>query len=87
MAELVLGWKAGPEQFGPQELIDYAVTAEQAGFEKDPDEHVAFAQRYLDMGFDHLVFHCPMPDQQQFLEDYGREVLPRLRARLQLSAA
>jgi coenzyme F420-dependent glucose-6-phosphate dehydrogenase len=54
---------------------------------KDPEQHVAFAQRYVDMGFDHLVFHCPMPDQQQFVELYGREVLPLLRDRVQLKAA
>jgi alkanesulfonate monooxygenase SsuD/methylene tetrahydromethanopterin reductase-like flavin-dependent oxidoreductase (luciferase family) len=28
-----LGWKAGPEQYPPLELLDYAVTAEQAGFD------------------------------------------------------
>ncbi|HLH25371.1 MAG TPA: TIGR03557 family F420-dependent LLM class oxidoreductase [Chloroflexota bacterium] len=28
-----LGWKAGPEQYPPMELLDYAVTAEQAGFD------------------------------------------------------
>jgi len=28
-----LGWKAGPEQYPPLELLDYAVAAEQAGFE------------------------------------------------------
>jgi coenzyme F420-dependent glucose-6-phosphate dehydrogenase len=27
------GWKAGPEQFGPRELLDHAVAAEQAGFD------------------------------------------------------
>jgi coenzyme F420-dependent glucose-6-phosphate dehydrogenase len=26
------GWKAGPEQYGPNELLDYAVAAEAAGF-------------------------------------------------------
>ena len=30
---LQLGWKAGPEQFPPTELLDYAVKAEQAGFD------------------------------------------------------
>ena len=28
-----LGWKAGPEQYPPMELLDYAVAAEQAGFD------------------------------------------------------
>lgn len=27
------GWKAGPEQYPPTELLDYAITADQAGFD------------------------------------------------------
>ena len=35
-----LGWKAGPEQYPPVELCDYAVVAEQAGFESiDSSDH------------------------------------------------
>ena len=30
---LQLGWKAGPEQYGPNELLDYAIAAEEAGFD------------------------------------------------------
>jgi coenzyme F420-dependent glucose-6-phosphate dehydrogenase len=51
----------------------------------DPEEHARFAQRYIDLGFDHLIFHSAGPDQRAFLEAYGREVLPRLR-RLQPAA-
>lgn len=46
----------------------------------DPDEHVAAIRRYLDLGFNHLVFHAPGPDQERFLRLYGAEILPRLRA-------
>jgi coenzyme F420-dependent glucose-6-phosphate dehydrogenase len=46
----------------------------------DPDEHVAEIMRYIDMGFTHLVFHAPGPDQERFLRTYGEEILPRLRA-------
>jgi coenzyme F420-dependent glucose-6-phosphate dehydrogenase len=45
----------------------------------DPEEHVRFAQHYIDLGFDELVFHSAGPDQRAFLEGYGKEVLPRLR--------
>ena len=45
----------------------------------DPDAHVRFAQHYIKLGFDHLIFHSAGPDQRAFLEGYGREVLPRLR--------
>jgi coenzyme F420-dependent glucose-6-phosphate dehydrogenase len=47
----------------------------------DPDEHVARVAEYLDMGFNHLVFHAPGPDQDRFLRRYADEILPRLRAR------
>ena len=35
-----LGWKAGSEQYPPQQLLDYAVAAEQAGFDPiDVSDH------------------------------------------------
>jgi coenzyme F420-dependent glucose-6-phosphate dehydrogenase len=45
----------------------------------DPEEHVDSIKRYLDLGFTHLVFHAPGPDQERFLRAYGEEILPRLR--------
>ena len=55
-------------------------TAKRFIVSTDPDEHVENIKTYLDLGFNHLVFHAPGPDQQKFLELYGREILPRLRA-------
>ena len=55
-------------------------TAKRFIVSTDPDEHVEKIKTYLDLGFNHLVFHAPGPDQQKFLELYGREILPRLRA-------
>jgi coenzyme F420-dependent glucose-6-phosphate dehydrogenase len=46
----------------------------------DPDEQVEQIKPYLEMGFTHLVFHAPGPDQKRFLELYAEQVLPRLRA-------
>jgi coenzyme F420-dependent glucose-6-phosphate dehydrogenase len=45
----------------------------------DPDEHVEKIRPYLDMGFRHLVFHAPGPDQARFLNLYADQVLPKLR--------
>ncbi|GLY06085.1 MULTISPECIES: glucose-6-phosphate dehydrogenase (coenzyme-F420) [Actinoplanes] len=47
----------------------------------DPEEHAAKVTEYLDMGFKHLVFHAPGPDQERFLRLYSQEILPRLRNR------
>jgi coenzyme F420-dependent glucose-6-phosphate dehydrogenase len=49
----------------------------------DPETHIQYAQQYVDLGFDHLIFHSAGPDQRAFLEGYGREVLPRLREKSQ----
>ncbi len=46
----------------------------------DPDEHVEKIRPYIDMGFRHLVFHAPGPDQARFLNLYADRVLPKLRA-------
>lgn len=46
----------------------------------DPEEHVAKIKTYVNLGFRHLVFHAPGPDQERFMRLYGEYVLPRLRA-------
>jgi len=45
----------------------------------DADEHVDKIRSYIEMGFNHLVFHAPGPDQARFLKLYSERVLPRLR--------
>lgn len=47
----------------------------------DPDEHVERMAEIVELGFTHLVFHAPGPDQMRFLDLYSEHVLPRLRAR------
>jgi len=47
----------------------------------DPEEHVERIRPYVEMGFRHLVFHAPGPDQPRFLRLYAEQVLPRLRKR------
>jgi coenzyme F420-dependent glucose-6-phosphate dehydrogenase len=55
-------------------------TAKRFIVSTDADEHVEQIRRYIDLGFNHLVFHAPGPDQERFLRLYGEEILPRLRA-------
>ena len=45
----------------------------------DPEEHVERIRFYADLGFTHLVFHAPGPDQRRFLDLYAERILPRLR--------
>lgn len=55
-------------------------TAKRFIVSTDPDEHVEKIKTYIDLGFTHLVFHAPGPDQAKFLKLYGQEILPRLRS-------
>ncbi len=165
MAQLQPGWKAGPEQYAPNELLDYAIVAEQSGFDtidssdhfnpwseagqasfvwtklielnvaytddtdaaiecqkkywagtfipalfdqkiytpkmsqengksvgsdtimkmccisSKAEDHIKYAQQFIDLGFTTLFFHSAGPDQRSFLERYGRDVLPQIRAK------
>ena len=45
----------------------------------DPDEVVEKIAWYVDLGFDHLVFHAPGEDQRRFLEQFCADVVPKLR--------
>jgi coenzyme F420-dependent glucose-6-phosphate dehydrogenase len=67
-----------------QRLADQLPTARTATrfiVSTDPDEHVERIAPYVELGFRHLVFHAPGPDQERFLRLYAHQVLPRLRAR------
>lgn len=44
-----------------------------------PDEVLAEVRPYVEAGFDHLVFHGPGHDQEQFLTSFADEVLPGVR--------
>ena len=47
----------------------------------DPEEHVEKIRPYIELGFNHLVFHAPGPDQARFLRLYAERLLPLLRKR------
>jgi coenzyme F420-dependent glucose-6-phosphate dehydrogenase len=45
----------------------------------DPAEVIEKIHAYIAMGFDHLVFHAPGPDQARFLKLFSEQVIPALR--------
>lgn len=45
----------------------------------DPDDAVEQVKAYTDAGLNHLVFHAPGHDQLRFLENYQKDLEPRLR--------
>ncbi|HEY7779786.1 MAG TPA: glucose-6-phosphate dehydrogenase (coenzyme-F420) [Ktedonobacterales bacterium] len=76
--------KAGIDD--PREMERRAATvADQAHrrwlVSNDPEEHVEQIRPYVELGFNHLVFHAPGDDQSRFIRLYAQEVLPRLRRR------
>ena len=77
--------KTGVEDPAEMEKLADAVPAERAAkrwiVSTDPDEHVERLSEMIDLGFTHLVFHAPGPDQIRFLDLYSSNVLPRLRDR------
>jgi coenzyme F420-dependent glucose-6-phosphate dehydrogenase len=66
-----------------ERLADAAADRAHSRFivSSDPEEVVERIAPYVELGFDHLVFHAPGEDQPRFLEQFSRDVLPRLRDR------
>jgi coenzyme F420-dependent glucose-6-phosphate dehydrogenase len=67
----------------PKDMEERAKQAEPYAHKRwivsdDPDEVVEKIQPYLEMGFTHLVFHGPGDDQPRFIEQFAKDVLPRL---------
>lgn len=45
----------------------------------DPDDAVEQVKAYTDAGLNHLVFHAPGHDQRRFLDNFQKDLAPRLR--------
>jgi coenzyme F420-dependent glucose-6-phosphate dehydrogenase len=77
--------KMGVEDPVEMEKLADALPLERAAsrwiVSSDPDEHVARMDDIVGLGFTHLVFHAPGPDQKRFLDLYSEQILPRLRQR------
>jgi len=74
--------KAGVDD--PREMERLAKGVEDVAHKRwlvsnDPDEHLEQLRPYLELGFNHLVFHAPGNDQAAFIELYGSQILPRIR--------
>lgn len=76
--------KTGVEDPVEMERLAEALPVERAAsrwiVSEDPDMHVAKIKEYVDLGFRHLVFHAPGPDQRRFLDLYSERVVPQVRA-------
>jgi hypothetical protein len=44
----------------------------------DPDQHRAYIQRFVDVGFDRIYLHNVGRNQREWVDVFSREVLPHL---------
>ncbi len=78
--------KVGVEDPIEMERLSAALPLERAAsrwiVSSDPEEQVRQIRPYVELGFNHLVFHAPGPDQARFLKLYAEKVVPLLRDKL-----
>jgi coenzyme F420-dependent glucose-6-phosphate dehydrogenase len=90
MANVLREWPNGGMRFGksdirsPFELEQLARMVRPEDFEgrmvvsADPDTHRGHIQQFLDLGFDRIYLHNAGRNQREWLEVFGRDVLPKL---------
>ncbi|WP_168626613.1 MULTISPECIES: TIGR03557 family F420-dependent LLM class oxidoreductase [unclassified Cryobacterium] len=91
MANALHEWPNGGMKFpkgdirSPFELEQMAKLVRPEDFEgrmvidSDPDVHRAYIQRFVDLGFDRIYLHNVGRNQREWIEVFGREVLPKLK--------
>jgi len=90
MANAIREWPNGGLRFAksdirsPFELEQIARMVRPEDFDgrmpvsADPDVHRSYIQGFLDLGFDRVYLHNVGRNQREFLETFGRDVLPKL---------
>ncbi|MCU1508042.1 MAG: family F420-dependent class oxidoreductase [Glaciihabitans sp.] len=90
MSNAITEWPNGALRFSksdirsPYELEQMARMVTPADFDgrmpvsADPDVHRRHIQRYLDLGFDRIYLHNVGRNQREWIEVFGRDVLPKL---------
>jgi coenzyme F420-dependent glucose-6-phosphate dehydrogenase len=48
-------------------------------FSSNPQDHIDFVRQYIDYGFDCIIFHFAGPNHQEFIQNYSRDVVAKLR--------
>ncbi len=91
LANAMTEWPNGGMKFpkadirSPHDFAQMAKLVRPEDFEgrmvisSDPDVHRAAIQKFVDLGFDRVYLHNVGRNQAQWIEVFGREVLPKLR--------
>jgi coenzyme F420-dependent glucose-6-phosphate dehydrogenase len=92
LANAMTEWPNGGMKFpkqdirSPHEFAEMAKIVRPEDFEgrllisSDPDKHRQAIQRFIDLGFNQVYLHNVGRNQAQWIEVFGREVLPKLTA-------
>ena len=90
LANAMTEWPNGGMKFpkqdirSPHDLEQMAKLVRPEDFEgrmlisSDPERHRAEIQKFLDMGFDQVYLHNVGRNQTEWIEVFGRDVLPKL---------
>jgi len=90
MRNALVEWPNGGMKFpksdirSPFELEQMAKLVRPEDFEgrlvidADPDVHRAYIQRFVDLGFDRIYLHNVGRNQREWIDVFGRDVLPKL---------
>jgi G6PDH family F420-dependent oxidoreductase len=69
-----------PEDFAAMaKLVTPAHFRNRVLMTSDLEQHISHLQHYVDMGFDEIHLHNVGRNQAEFIETFGREVIPNLR--------
>lgn len=86
----IVEWPNGGMRFGkadirsPHDFAAMAALVRAEDFEgrmvidSDPDVHRAYIQKFVDLGFDRIYLHNVGRNQEEWMDVFGREVLPKL---------
>jgi len=68
-----------PQQFDAAgEFVQPQELDEHVRISADPQQHIDWLQKDIELGFDELILHNVNREQQQFIEVFGEQVLPAL---------
>lgn len=68
-----------PQQFDAAgEFVQPQELDEHVRISADPQQHIEWLQKDIDLGFNELILHNVNREQQQFIEVFGKQVLPAL---------
>lgn len=75
LAEL---WK--PDQFeAAAEFVKFEDMQQSVNISSEIQQHIRWLNAYLDLGVDGLILHNVNREQELFIEDFGKQVIPQLK--------